>query len=219
MCGPFLIAQSEYNQLDNEGKRHGVWNKNYEDSSQLRYVGQFDHGKEVGTFKFYCEECETNPSVIKVFNDNDDIAEVKYYTISGKLLSEGKMDKKDRIGEWIYYQKKSKDVITSEHYVSGKLDGVKTTYYPNGEKAEEERYDLGIKKGENNYFSHKGVLLKKLLYDNTQLHGPAVYYDATGSVTIEGQYKKGKKNGLWRYYKNGKLTKEETYPIVRKKSN
>lgn len=219
VCIPSLSAQSELNQMDNDGKRHGKWQKTYNGSSQLRYQGQFNHGKEIGTFKFYCEECGKNPTAIKVFNDKDDISEVSYYTISGKLVSEGKMDRKDRIGEWIYYQEKSKSVMTSEYYKAGKLHGVKTTYYPHGEKAEEENYNMDIKEGENNYFSHDGVLLKKLIYVSDQLHGPAVYYDAAGSVTIDGQYKKGKKDGLWRYYKDGKLTKEETYPIIRKKKN
>ena len=51
-----LVAQ-DVNKLDEAGKRHGVWKKFYPNSKQLRYEGEFNHGKEVGTFKFYCEEC------------------------------------------------------------------------------------------------------------------------------------------------------------------
>ena len=43
----------EFNQFDSNGKRHGKWKKNFEGTEVLRYEGQFEHGKEVGVFKFY----------------------------------------------------------------------------------------------------------------------------------------------------------------------
>jgi len=207
-----VFSQSEINQMDAQGKRDGVWKKNYEGTTQLRYEGTFEHGKEVGEFKFYCLECKANPTVTKSFNRNDDIAEVKYFTIKGKLVSEGKMKDKDRIGEWVYYHEKSKNVMTRENYTNGKLDGKVTTYYPNGKITEEINYKNGIKQGENYYYSPEGVLLKKLLYKDDQLQGQAFYYDAFGNVVIEGFYKDGKKHGLWKYYKDGKVALEETYP-------
>ncbi len=206
------FSQSEINQTDAQGKRHGVWKKTYPGTEQLRYEGTFDHGKEVGEFKFYCEKCKDKPTVIKNFNGKDNIADVKYFTIKGKLVSEGKMKGKDRIGEWVYYHEKSKNVMTRENYINGKLDGKVTTYYPNGKITEETNYIKGIKEGEDNYYSPEGVLLKKLLYKEDQLQGPALYYDAYGNVVIEGFYKDGKKHGLWKYYKNGKVILEETYP-------
>ena len=48
-----LVAQG-VNQVDANGERDGLWQKFYEGTSQLRYEGTFQHGKEVGTFKFYC---------------------------------------------------------------------------------------------------------------------------------------------------------------------
>ena len=46
-------SQESINQLDSAGKRHGVWKKYFDKTKQLRYQGQFDHGKEIDTFKFY----------------------------------------------------------------------------------------------------------------------------------------------------------------------
>ncbi len=206
------FSQNEINQVDAQGLNHGVWKKMYPGTKQLRYEGQFDHGKEVGEFKFYCEECKDKPSVIKNFSGNDGFAEVKYFTIKGKLVSEGNMKGKDRVGEWVYYHEKSKNVMTRENYVEGKLDGKKITYYPNGQVTEEIEYSNGLMNGEDNYYSPAGVLLKKLQNKDGQLHGPAFYYDAKGAVVIEGFYKDGKKHGLWKYYKNGKVVLEETYP-------
>lgn len=210
----------EVNQFDENGERHGPWKKYFPGTEQLRYEGQFEHGKEVGIFKFYCEDCKGQPMVVKSFNPNDHVAEVKYYTASGKLVSEGKMDGKNRIGEWVYYQKKSKDVMTRETYVEGKLHGVKTTYYENGKVTEELTYNNGIMEGPNNYYSYDGVLLKKLKYVNDDLHGPAEYFDAAGNLVISGQYKEGKKHGLWKHYRGGQVVKEETFPKpVKKGSN
>ncbi len=219
LSSPFAFSQDEINQVDAEGNRHGLWKKNFEGSKQLRYEGRFEHGNEVGEFKFYCEECKGQPMVIKNFTGKDDIAEVKYFTVKGKLVSEGKMKGQDRIGEWVYYHAKSKNVMTREHYNFGKLEGKIVTYYPNGKLTEETTYKNGIKEGENNYYSPEGVLLKKLLYTNDQLHGPATYYDAYGNVVIEGAYKNNQKHGLWKYYKDGKVVLEETYPKVDKKQS
>ncbi|RMA58524.1 toxin-antitoxin system YwqK family antitoxin [Ulvibacter antarcticus] len=207
-----LIAQADINQLDAQGNRHGLWKKMHPGNKQIRYEGTFDHGKEVGTFKFYCEDCKNQPMVIKEFNTRDAVADVQYFTVKGKLVSEGKMDGKNRVGEWLYYQKKSKTVMTRENYNNGNLDGQKITYYPDGKITEEITYVNGSKEGPNNYYSPIGVLLKKLNYKNDALQGEAMYYDSSGNVTIEGQYKKGKKDGLWKYYKNGKVELEETYP-------
>ena len=41
----------DINQFDAEGKRHGVWKKNFEGTDQLRYEGEFDHGKEIDWLK------------------------------------------------------------------------------------------------------------------------------------------------------------------------
>ena len=217
ISAPIVVAQIDINKFDSQGNRNGVWKKYYPGTKQLRYEGTFKNGKEVGIFKFYCEKCNDKPTAIKEFNEQDDIATVKYYTIKGKLVSEGRMDGKERIGEWIYYHEKSNNIMSREHYIDGKLDGKKTTYYTNNKITEELHYKGGMKNGENNYFSPDGVLIKKLKYRNNELQGEAFYYDAYGAVIIEGSYKDDKKHGLWRYYKDGNLVLEETYPKPLKK--
>lgn len=216
ICCLTSLSAQEVNQYDAAGERHGVWKKKFPGSEQLRYEGAFDHGKETGVFKFYCRECGKQPTSTRTYSGNGK-AQVQYFTKTGKLVSEGKMQDKNRMGEWVYYHKKSKEVMTREFYSVGLLDGVKTTYYPNGTKTEEITYLAGSKEGPNLYYSPEGVILKRLLYRNDKLQGEAIYYDAQGNVTIKGQYKKGKKDGLWKYYKNGKLELEETYPKPLKK--
>ena len=217
-CGMILSSAcaQDINQMDSNGERHGVWKKYFAGTKTLRYEGTFEHGKEVGVFKFYCQDCKGNPAIVKDFKE-DGSAWVQFYA-GKKLASEGKMIGKERDGEWVYFQKKSKDVMTREFYKNGMIEGVVTTYYPNGKITEETNYLKGLKEGANNYYSYDGVLLKKLQYKNDLLQGAARYFDAKGNVIIEGQYKNGQKHGLWKYYKNGQLEKEETFPKTNKKN-
>ena len=50
---PVLASAQDVNQLDADGKRHGIWKKNFENTKILRYQGEFFHGKEIGVFTFY----------------------------------------------------------------------------------------------------------------------------------------------------------------------
>ncbi len=212
IMGSSALSQSGINQFDEHGKRHGVWKKTYENSDQIRYEGTFNHGKEIGVFKYYCSDCKDKPIIIKTFNEKENTAQVVYVTKKGKLVSEGVMEGRNRSGEWVYYHEKAKSIMTKEFYVNGKLDGFKITYYLNKKITEELEYKNGKKEGVNNYYSPEGVLLKKLLYKNDELHGPAFYYDSNRKVILEGKYKNGRKHGVWKYYKDGKFIKEETYP-------
>lgn len=217
LIGFILIAstgfsQNEINQLDEQGKRHGIWKKNFDDSDQLRYEGEFSHGKEVGVFKFYCKDCGTSPTIIKTFNKNDNIANVKYLTKKGKLVSEGKMNGKLREGEWLYFHEKSNAIMTKEYYKDGVLNGIKSTFYKNNVLAEELAYVNGLKEGANIYYAPSGIVLKMLNYTNDELDGLAIYYDASGKTVLEGNYKNGKKNGIWKSYKDGEFIKEEKFP-------
>lgn len=82
-----LVAQESFNQMDESGQRHGPWKKYYTGTKQLRYQGTFDHGKEVGEFRFYCQDCGDQPSVIKQFDKNSPEAVVSYFTPKGLLVS------------------------------------------------------------------------------------------------------------------------------------
>ncbi|MBT3589113.1 MAG: hypothetical protein HN507_10755 [Flavobacteriaceae bacterium] len=212
IIAPVVISQNGINQLDSQGNRHGIWKKNFNNSEQIRYKGTFDHGKEIGVFMFYCEDCGVTPIMTKSFNENDATSEVKYFSKKGILISVGSMKDKLRIGPWIYYHTGTNNIMTKENYKNGLLDGKKLTYYKTNVLAEEINYQKGIKEGANNYYSSTGKLLKKLYYVNDQLHGNAIYCDAMGNVILKGAYKNGKKNGLWKTYENENILKEEMFP-------
>ncbi|NQY05599.1 MAG: toxin-antitoxin system YwqK family antitoxin [Flavobacteriaceae bacterium] len=207
------FSQEKLNQFDEHGKRHGKWQKKYEGTNKVRYSGEFKHGKEIGVFKFYHKKSEKHPSTIKTFNEDNDIAEVKHYTSSGKLVSQGKMKGKELIGKWVYYQKKSNEVLSEEFYKNGLLEGVRKVYYHGGKLAEEENYQKGKLHGERKMYSETGVLIKHFNYVDGEIHGKVQYFDGNGKLAIDGKYNMGKRVSIWKYYKNGKLYEEKDYTI------
>jgi antitoxin component YwqK of YwqJK toxin-antitoxin module len=214
----------DINQFDAEGKRHGVWKKNFEGTDQLRYEGEFDHGKEIGLFKFYIlVKKKSVLSATKLFNANDDSAEVKFLTSRGKTISEGEMVGKTYVGKWIYYHKNSDKIMTIETYDdNGVLQGERLVYYDNGQLAEKANYINGKIEGLSEVYSLKGVVLKSFMYENGELHGPSKSFNGKGEMLSEGQYKRGKKTGIWKFYENNKLIDEKNFtyvPKLQKKTN
>ncbi len=206
------LAQT-FNQFNENGKRHGVWRKYFEGTKVLRYEGAFVDGKEIGLFKFYKNiKGKAVLSATRQFNDSTDLAEVKFFTSKGKLISEGNMRGKTYVGSWKFYQKDSDMLLILEDYNNeGELDGERFVYYNNGQIAEQTNYKQGTLNGKAIYYSLKGVVLKTLIYINGEIHGEAKFYNPKGDLLVEGQYKDGKKHGLWNYYENDKLKQTKDY--------
>ena len=145
MFGIKNYAQTEkYNQTDAQGNRHGKWMKKFEGSTQKRYEGTFEHGKEIGLFKFYKEGSYNQPVATKKYNTKNDSVHITYYTKKGGTVSEGTMIGKKREGTWRYYhQNEKQELMMIENYKNNQLNGVKKTYLPDGTLAQEETYKEG----------------------------------------------------------------------------
>lgn len=215
------VSAQNINQFDANGKRHGIWKKNFDKTQILRYEGEFNHGKEIGEFKFYKNlNKKAVLTASKTFNDTNTVANVKFYTSRGKVISEGQMNGKIYIGDWKYYQKNSNGLLILEHYNSfGNLEGERTVYYKNGQITEKQYYKNGKLEGESISYSENAVVLKQFIYVNDELHGVSKYYNPKGDLITEGRYKNGKKHGIWKFYENGKLKelKDFTYKSKYKK--
>lgn len=203
-------SQNATNQFDANGKRHGLWTKNYYQTDQKRYEGTFFHGKEIDTFNFYTlNKGKSVLSAVKIFNKTNDFAQVTFLASKGAVISEGKMNGKLFIGKWIFYHKNSIAKMIEEYYnAKGELDGKRTVFYKNGTIAELSNYKNGKLNGESKWFSESNQLLKTVKYIDNELDGKAIHYDSDGNVVSEGNYKKDKKIGIWSYYDKGKLVKK-----------
>ena len=203
---PTSFAQ-KVNQFDENGERHGVWKKYYA-NKRIRYQGEFKNGKEVGVFKFYDVTHSNFPTAIKEFSLDSKSAYVKFYTLKGKLRSEGKMIGRERIGEWKYYFPTGK-IFSEEFYKNGKLEGEIKNYYANGKLTSVSIYKNGKKNGIVKKFSNEGILIEQVLYKNDTLEGVAKYFDLKGNIKETGVYKAGKRFGKWEYYIDGEVVSEK----------
>lgn len=200
----------DYNQTDANGQKHGPWRGTYPDTGHLKYEGTFEHGKEVGNFTFYDNTKDKKVVATRAFTPGKDEA----YTIiyNGKYkVSEGYVRNREYDGEWKYYHYNSEQIMTLENYRNGKLHGLRKVFYPSGKIAEEATYENGIKQGPYKKYSENGVVLEEATFLNDQYHGPYTLREADDKIILKGQYKNGKSVGIWKHYKDGKVTKEENF--------
>ncbi|MEM5539887.1 MULTISPECIES: toxin-antitoxin system YwqK family antitoxin [unclassified Olleya] len=206
-----LVMAQSLNQFDANAQRHGTWKKNFDNTKVVRYEGQFDHGKEVGTFKFY--KNIDNKAVLtatKVFNADNDVALVTFYSSNGKKISEGKMRGHDYIGKWVIYHKNVDQVMTQELYNDkGKLEGERLVFYLNGQIAEKAYYMDGLLHGESKWYAENGTIMKLITYNANKFEGPYKTYTKDGVIAVEGYYKDDVKCCVWKRYKDGKLVEEK----------
>jgi len=209
LCCQVVFSQTNSNPVDENGKRHGVWKGYYEESGRPRYEGTFEHGKEVGVFNFFDDTKAKSIIATRTFNSKDNSCYTIFYDQNKNVVSEGKEVNKVREGQWKYYHKASKVIMTLENYKDGKLDGVRTVYYPSGKIVDETIYKNGLKEGVYKKYSEQGIVLENSFFKNNEYEGEAIYKDSNDQVIVKGKFKNGKKVGKWQFFVNGKLDKEE----------
>lgn len=198
------LAQ-DINKLDADGKKHGLWKGIYEESKRPRYEGTFEHGKEVGLFKFFDDTKAGTVIATREFNPKDNSCYTIFYNQRKNKVSEGKLVNKLFEGEWKYYHEDLPSIMTSEFYVNGKLNGVRKVFYKSGEIAEETNYKDGKKNGTYKSYAENGIVLEESNYKNDLNDGPATYRNLSNEIVSQGSYKAGKKVGIWKMLKKGKL--------------
>ena len=60
------------------------------------------------------------------------------------------------------------------------------------------------------------TLKKSFIYENNELHGISKVYNGKGELEAEGFYKRGKKTGIWKFYKNNELVTQKDYTYIPK---
>lgn len=181
-----VMAVSQVNETDNQGRKHGDWVKMYERSSVPQYKGQFEHGKPVGKFVYYYPSNKIK--TIIVHDESSDRSEAYFYHENKELLAFGiyRGQKKDSV--WTHYRPTG-NISFKETYKDGKLNGLKTTYYgPDATQGEQV------------------VVLRKTMFKNNRAHGEVIEYFPDGVVKMKGKYKEGAFDGqVKRYHPNGNI--------------
>lgn len=195
----------EINKLDENGKKHGLWKGVHEESKRPRYEGTFEHGKEIGMFKFFDDTKAGTVIATREFNPKDNSCYTIFYNQKKNKVSEGKVVNKQFEGEWKYYHEDLPLIMTLEYYNNGKLNGVRKVFYKSGELAEETNYKEGIKDGVSKIYLENGVVVEESIYKNGEYDGKAVFRTSDNQIASEGVFKNGKKVGIWKVLEKGKL--------------
>lgn len=204
-----IQAQNDINKLDDKGNKQGLWKGIYKDTKNPKYEGTFEHGKEVGTFTFFDNTHIKSVVATREFNPKDNSAYTIFYDQLKNKVSEGNVVNKLYEGQWKYYHKESKVVMTIENYKNGKLEGLRSVFYPNGKIAEEMNYKNNHKNGLYKRYTLTGIIIEESNYKNNEYDGLAIFRDADdGNIVSTGKFVKGKKAGVWQFFNKGKLAKE-----------
>lgn len=204
-----MLAQSDYNKLDEKGKKNGLWKGIYQDTKNPKYEGTFDHGEEIGVFTFFDNTKMKTVVATREFNTKDNSAYTVFFDPKKNKVSEGKVVNKEYQGQWKYYHKASQSIMTIENYTNGKLEGLRSVFYPNGKIAEEIIYKIDLKSGVYKRYTEIGIIIEESNYKNDQYDGIAIFRDADdGTIVSKGKFTNGKKTGVWQFFEKGELVKE-----------
>jgi antitoxin component YwqK of YwqJK toxin-antitoxin module len=200
----FSFAQ-DFNKLDESGQKHGVWKGIYEESKRPRYEGTFEHGKEVGIFRFFDDTKAGTVIATREFNAKDNSCYTTFYNQKSNKVSEGKVVNKQFEGEWKYYHEDSPAIMTLEKYTNGKLEGVRKVFYKSGKITEETTYKSGIKNGPYKSYDENGTVLEESTFKNGEYDGLAIFRTTDNKIAGKGFFKNGKKVGMWKILEKDKL--------------
>ncbi|MDN3676537.1 hypothetical protein QWY90_04355 [Flavobacterium paronense] len=201
----FSAFAQDINKFDQNGKKNGVWKGIYEESKRPRYEGVFEHGIEVGMFKFFDDTKAGTIIATREFDPKDNSCYTIFYNQNKNKVSEGKVVNKQFEGDWKYYHEDLPTVMTNEHYLNGKLEGIRKVYYKSSEIAEETTYKAGIKNGTYKSYAENGTVLEESIYKNGEYDGLAVFRNVDNQICAQGLFKNGKKVGMWKMLVKGKL--------------
>jgi antitoxin component YwqK of YwqJK toxin-antitoxin module len=165
----FNYSQEQTNQFDENTARHGLWKGKYEESKRPRYEGVFEHGKETGIFKFFDDTKVGKVIATRDFSKGNDSCYVTIFDRKDNIVSEGLLVNKEYEGEWKYYHKESKVIMTSENYKKGKLNGIKKIFYDDGSLAEIVNFLDGKREGNYKKYGVNEKILEDLNYKNDEL--------------------------------------------------
>ena len=177
----FLIffSNSQVNQLDSLGRKHGIWTKNWKGSNQIQYEGEFVSGHPVGQFRYYYPSGEVRCIIEHV---NPRAAYVTFYFKNREVMSEGFYKDKLRDSLWLNYDREGL-TLSAERFKNGKLHGKRVVFYLRNQ----------IERGELK-------ILSETTYKDSLKEGPCRTFFSSKKLKEEGQYSMNLKEGVWKSF-------------------
>lgn len=190
------IDTSKINHYDEQGKKHGLWMKFY-NNGKPAYIGHFEHGEPVGTMKRYFSSGDLKAKMD--YKKNDKVYTKLYYP-DHSLAAEGLYKNQQKDSTWKYYAEKQNMLKSIENYKDGVLHGKNIIYYKNGQMVELKIWKNGEKDGIWKTYYPDGSLRTETKYTEGELNGFFNAYWQNGMPEIMGEYSSGLKENTWKYY-------------------
>jgi len=197
------------NLTDANGLKTGRWIKFFPNGNMAYHV-IFQNGKPIGDYYRYHEN---GARMAYLYYYENGFAEASLFNEDTSLLATG------------YYWGINKDSIW-------------TYFYPNGTKAAEIAYKMGVENGRAKVYYQDGSLLEELdwvngqkdglwrqfypsgkkrletKFINNQKNGPFIMYQENNAYDMKGTYKNGLRDGTWQFFdQSGKLQRTELYTM------
>lgn len=113
----------------------------------------------------------------------------------------------------VFYENGNINLITShDEEGMGKEHGTWKFYNEEGSLKWEKKYEMGLAQGEHRFYFPDSTIWKIETYKNNQLHGKKQEYFQNNTLKKEIEYKNGKWNGKYiTYFSNGTVESEQQY--------
>jgi len=187
---PFFCF-SQTNTIDKKGLKQGAWAKYYPDNKTPIYTGQFKDNMPIGEFRYFFPSGKVKAIIQHQAKNN--LSYAWLYFENEQLMAEGryKYMKKDSL--WINYNSQGY-VLSREEFQADKLNGLRVTYYLEGQGEDEEK------------------MLTIENYKDSLLEGSYESFYSKGLVKEKGNYVKNKKEGEWQtFHPNGVMESRMTF--------
>ena len=193
-------AGVDYNLLDSNGEKDGVWIRVWPNGS-IYYKGTFEGGKPVGSFMYFYDSGKLMSSIEHMPETTAAI----HYRPNGTVQASGYYNpaignnEPTKQGSWGYYDENSLQ-IRSESFDDGELEGEYWVKDSKGRLVEKGSYSGGEKDGVWTAFYENGKTRQSITYSTGELEGEFASYHSNNNIRIKGQYLEGHEDGSWKTY-------------------
>ena len=202
----FGIACQAQNKVDRQGRKQGHWVKTDRNGAKI-YEGDFVDGQETGVFKYFWPNGTVK--IQNTFSVPGKYCSHEAWDEQGNLIARGFYNQKNRDSVWTFYNQDGK-VVKKATYRMGVKYGMHIVFNANGDTVESQNWTDNHRNGPwYRRIGKKGYM--RGTYVMGGLEGKLVEYNDEGQLVREGNYKNGRKDGIYRYYQLGQLIVDEKW--------
>ena len=129
-----LLCFAQVNKVDQKGWKQGPWVKYYPDNKVPIYQGQFKNDKPYGEFRYYF----SSGKLKAIIQHQNNLSNALYYFENDQLMASGNYKEMKKDSVWTNYNSQG-FIISRETYLLDKLNGIRVTYYLEGQGEDKEK--------------------------------------------------------------------------------